>query len=56
MQFSLKSFLITTIAIGSLPAIYANIMVPFALILVTAIIMAFQEFASDINADPPTFS
>lgn len=56
MRFSLRSWLITTMAIGSLPALYANMVVPFALILVTAIIMASREFAGDINADPPNFS
>jgi hypothetical protein len=56
VRFSLRSLLITTMAIGSLPALYANMVVPFALILVTTIIMASREFARDINADPPNFS
>lgn len=56
MQFSMKTFLITSMVLGSLPAYFMNVLIPFAVTLIVAIIMGVREFGRDINADPPNFS
>ena len=56
MQFSLKTLFITSMLLGSIPAYFMNVLIPFAMILIVAIIMGAREFGRDINADPPNFS
>ncbi len=51
MRFSLRTMLLLMLALGALPAWYANPLIPFVVILIISVVMSLRGFPTPKDND-----